>query len=374
MSAFDATIDYNAMPWEELCALVPEEIRTANEAVLSAIEARHPEVPNSHKNVSKTGGCRENPILTAYFDRSIKMRGFADGVLPEDKDKEEKKIKDFPSGVLSQDSEKKFEEADANTSDNKEAYDQVRTDAGRPIQSHDVDASVGSGSGQKFPIGPKLTPKKQALIAANRAEAVAKWNEENPEHALAPAKLNEEGEVVVPAETFENVKIGLRSADFSTEINVKKFKLYLEDAKMLCDVLGIPHELTGMNAMGNCVKDPNARVVVAAPGSEPMFTGPTAPLVQQWANEMGITLVVNNRKHKKIGGSWCRHLVKASQVALIGYDYSSSQVVEWVKTTNSDGEVTAVRSMDFVMPHDGDAHYLELMKPKKTEQEEQASA
>ncbi len=356
MSAFD----YNAMPWEELCALVPEEIRTANEAVLSAIEARHPEVPNSHKNVSKTGGCRENPILTAYFDRSIKMRGFADGVLPEDKEKNE--IKDFPSGVLSQASENQFESADANTPDNKEAYNDVRTEGQRPIQSHDVDASVGSGSAQKFPIGPKLTAEQQARISAYRAEAVAKWNEENPEHALAAG------------ETFENVKIGLRSADFSTEINVKKFKLYLEDAKMLCDVLGIPHELTGMNAMGNCVKDPNARVVVAAPGSEPMFTGPTAPLVQQWANEMGITLVVNNRKHKKIGGSWCRHLVKASQVALIGYDYSSSQVVEWVKTTNSDGEVTAVRSMDFVMPHDGDAHYLELMKPKKTEQEEQASA
>jgi hypothetical protein len=347
MSAFN-TADYSTMPWEELCALVPEEIRTANEAVLSAIEARNPGVAKSAINVSKTGGCRENPILAAYFDRSIKMKGFAGGVIPQDK-------------------EKKFEEADANTSDNKEAYDQVRTEAGRPINSHVLDASTGSGSGQKNMIGPKATPEQQARIDAYRAEAVAKWNEEYPEHALAPAKFDEDGNVVVPAETFENVKTGLRDENFATEIKAKMFKLYLEDAKMLCDVYGIPYELTGMNAMGNCVKDANAKFVVAGPGSEPMFTGPTAPLVQQWANEMGFTLVVPNRKHKKIGGSWCRHLVKTTEDIVIGYDYSSSQVVEWVKGTNSDGEITAVRTMDFVITHVGDAHFLKLMEPKKEE-------
>lgn len=374
------TTSYSGVSDEELYALIPEAVKAKVAEYLKVMSDNSGESVED-TFIGKTGSCRGNALLAEYIHREIQKATFNGGVLP-------------------QTMEGQYE--DANGKAAKEVVYDVATRFTRQVPfDREVNLMVGGGSSQKTVLGPDPTPEQNAIIEARRAEAVAEynqlveqWNAEHPDAPRSqmlpePNKDSQTGEITgytVPS--FENVDLGImKSPNFLSEENKLKFRYYLADAKMLCEVLNLPeHRVVGFNAMGNTLKS-SEKAICTKDMTECPFTDPKPEQVAKlefiWEelNNLGLYGIIPNRKVDKAGASWCNQIVRVTRGVTVGWDWSSSQLVKYTKrvivetdlTTGEPKEVIVVERAFKALEYCGDDKLVAMMTPQTVEQVQESA-
>lgn len=353
------TTSYSGMSDEDLNALIPDALKAKVAEYLMEMFYNSDGVSLDNIFIGKTGSCRGNDLVAEFIHRETKRYG-------------------YQGGVLFQTMEGEYE--DANGKAAKEVVYDVATRFTRQVPfDREVNLMVGGGSSQKTVLGPDPTPEQNSIIEARRAEAVAEYNQLieqwNTEHPDAPRSLM--------TVTFENVDLGIvKSPNFMSEENQLKFKYYLADAKMLCQVLGLPeNRVVGFNAMGNTLVS-GEKAICTKDMTECPFTDPKpeqfAKLEAIWnqLNELGLYGIIPNRKVDKAGASWCNQIVRVTKSVVVGWDWSSSQLVKYTKkvifetdpSTGETKEVIVVERAFKAHKYCGDDELVAMMTPTVEEQ------
>lgn len=293
---------------DQLYSIIPEFVKNHVRSDIAEMIANSDSLSPDQILIGKTGPCRHNHALSEFINREIKKSGCHGGVLTQ--------------------TEEYIEEVANNRRYNEVVYDVTTCFADKTSSStHEINFMIGSVSSKKTVLGPELTPEQNEIILVKRAEALAEYNTKYPDAHRDT--------------TFENINIGIvMTPNFISEQNLEIFEYYLRDALMLCEVLCMPVK---SSKKAICSKDltecrftnPNPEQLVKLEAIWKMFI------------KLGFHAIVPNRKIDKIGGSWCNELISKISKVMVGWEYSSSQKIKYIKRINHEidsatGEVKEV--------------------------------